>query len=93
MIRAYLISRALVSILSRLTEPWFRRLKLKLVSKSKSIYKIIEVLTVEHCDGNALYSRPNIFSENSPKKYEIGEKDIEIKNLTVEPCKGNALYI
>jgi hypothetical protein len=61
LIRAYLISRALVLILSRLTErAMVERLKLKLflrIGKSRMIYKMIEVLTVEHCDGNALYSR------------------------------------
>ena len=52
--------RALVLILSRLTKrAMVERLKLKLflrIGKSRMIYKMIEVLTVEHCDGNALYS-------------------------------------
>ena len=64
-----------------------RRLKLKLfliIGNSKIIYKMIKVLTVEHCDGNALYiadkfslSLPNIFFENPPKKYEIDEKKLK----------------
>ena len=63
-------------------EPWLRRLKSELllsIGKSKIIYKIIEVLTVEHCDGNTL----SIYLTNCLSHYQIFSRKIPLRNKKI----------